>query len=383
MKLFSASKKEEFVVVFDIGSGSVGGAMILASKNESPIVLASARKSFKLRDGVDPSFLVKEMLDKLGSIATYLQSETSKVPDKVYAVLSSPWSSASLRIIKRKRNEPFTFTQKYAREIIEEDIAKFRKENLDLDEIIDRRVVNILLNGYSIENPHGKRAESAEIHLFLSMSASDVINRIEGVIARTYHKEVKFTSQMFSDFVVVRDIFDKINDFIIVDVDEETTEVSIMRDDFLIGAASIPYGKNTLIRNISKSIGKDVHETKSLFSLYKDGHLHDIHSGAISLAIKDANQEWIDGMKRVFRGLFNDMFIPHTIFLVSERSSAKWFSNLMDKSFFPEFTTTEDSFNVILGDNRILHDFCSFAAHVENDSSLTMQSIFINKINFQ
>jgi cell division ATPase FtsA len=383
MGFFSKTKKSEFVALFDIGSGSVGGAMLLVSKNKKPVVISSMRKTFKLKSEIDSSVLMKDMLVTLNDVAKSIQKESGMVPDNVYSVLSSPWASASLRTIKRKRDEDFTFTQKYAKEIIEEDVAKFKKDNLKFDQIIDRRVVNVLLNGYPIDSPHGKRVKSAEIHLFLSMSSSGIIEKIEDVIMSTYHRNVKFTSQMFSDFIVVRDIFDRVNDFIIIDVDEEVTEVSVMRDDYLVGTASMPFGKNTIIRKLASSMKKDIHETKSLFSLFKDGQLHEIHAREMTHAIQLLNREWISGMKSIFRGLFSDALIPHTIFLVSEGASKKWFSNLLDKSFFPEFTTTEDSFNVILGDNRILHDFCDFSSNAQNDSSLTMQSIFINKINFQ
>ena len=380
MFFFSQKNKEETIAVFDIGSGSVGGAIFLSSPDKRPIIISSFRKSFKLRDFVSGESLIKEMLESVEEVARYLQKDIHKTPDKVFAVLSSPWATASLRSIKRKRPEGFTFTEKFAKELIKEEILKFKKENTDFDEIIDRRVVNILLNGYEIPKPYGKRVKESEIQILLSLSSGELVNKIENVITKTYHKEIKFTSQMFSDFIVVRDIFDRLNDFIILNIDEETTEVSIMRNDFLVGTASFPYGKNSLIRRISKRLNKDISNTASILSMYKNQHLEEGYIKELEDSIKEESKAWTNSLKTVFRSLFSDLLIPHNIFLVSDTSSDKWFLNLLHKNNFPEFTTTNDSFNVIISDSKTLHDFYDIALNVKEDQSLTMQSIFIANV---
>jgi hypothetical protein len=380
MFFFSQKNKEETIAVFDIGSGSVGGAILISSPDKRPIIISSFRKSFKLTDSVSGENLVKEMLSSLKDVSSGLQKDIHRVPDKVFAVLSAPWASASLRSIKRKRPEGFTFTEKFAKDLIKEEILKFKKEQGDFDEIIDRRVVNILLNGYEVPKPHGKRVKESEIQILLSLSFKEIIEKIEDVITQTYHKNIKFTSQMFSDFIVARDVFDRLNDFIILNVDEETTEVSIMRNDFLVGTASFPYGRNTFIRQISKNLNKDISSAVSLLSMYKNGHLDEEHSRKLELAIKDESKAWVNSLKMVFRSLFVDLFIPHNIFLITDKISEKWFLNLLNKSNFAEFTTTEDSFSVILANSKTLHDFYDIAMNVEEDSNLVMQSIFIANV---
>jgi len=382
MNFFSTKNKEETIAVFDISSGSVGGAILISNKNKKPTIISTFRKSFKLRESVSGENLLKEMLTSLEEVASFLQKDIHKTPDKVFAIMSSPWANASLRSIKRKRPEGFVFTEKFAKDLIKEEIVKFKKENLEFDEIIDKRVVNVLLNGYEVEKPHGKRVKESEIQVLLSLSSQDLVSRVEEVVMKTYHRQIKFTSQMFSDFIVVRDVFDKLNDFIIINVNEEITEVSIMRNDFLVGTASFPYGKNTFIRKISKKLNKDISHTASLLSMYKSGHLSEDSLKEIESTIKNESVSWISSLKMVFRSLFVDLFIPHNIFLITDKSSEKWFLNLLNKSNFSEFTTTEDSFNVIISNSKILHDFYSIPLNVKEDSNLIMQATFINRINF-
>lgn len=382
MFFFSQKNKEETVAIFDIGSGSVGGAVVLISPGERPFIISSFRKSFKLKSSISSDSITKEMLESIETVAGHLQKDIHKVPDKVFAIMSSPWANASLRSIKRHRKEGFVFNEKYSKELIKEEILKFKKENTDFDEIIDKRVVNILLNGYEVPKPYGKRAKESEIQILLSLSSKDLVDKVEEVIMKTYHKSIKFTSSMFSDFIVVRDVFDRLNDFIILNVDEEATEVSIMRNDFLVGTASFQYGKNTFIRKIAKNLNKDISEVASLLSIHKEGHLHDDYLRKLESAIKDESKMWIQSLKTVFRALFVDLFIPHHVFLITDRASEKWFLHLLNKKHFPEFTTTEDSFSVILANSKTLRDFYDVPMNVTEDSNLIMQSIFINKINF-
>lgn len=383
MGIFSKKKKEEIVAIFDVGSGSVGGSMVLTRFMNKPIVLASFRKSFPLRDSIDSNSLLKEMLVSLKEVSEEIQKQSKTVPAKVYIILSSPWVETSLKYIRRRRKEDFIFTQKQARELIEEESDSFVNHHESFNQIIDKKITNVLLNGYNVSNPHGKKTRELEIQLFLSVSSQELIDKMEDVVQKVFHKKVFFTSQMFSDAMVVRDIFDDLNSFILIDIDEETTEVSVMRNDLLVGTASFPYGKNTSIRTIAKSLGRNINDIQSFLSTHTENHLHEIHSEDLEAAIKIANKEWIFSLKKVFRVLFSELLIPHHIFLITDRKSEKWFKHLLNKNNFSEFTTTEESFSVIIGDTKLLHDFCDFPLGVLPDSSLTMQSIFINTINFK
>lgn len=376
MFFFSKKNKEETVAVFDISSGSVGGSIFLVKQNSKPTIVSSCRNNFK--DSSNQN--VDSMLSALEKTANFLQKDIHAVPDKVFAVVSSPWSTGQLRNIKRHRKESFVFTEKFAKNLIKEEIEKFKNENTGFDEIIDRRTVNVLLNGFEAPRPNGKRVKESEIHVFLSLSSKEIIERIEKVIMNTYQKSIKFTSSFFADFIVARDIFDNLNDFVILDIHEDSTEISVMQNDFLVGTASLPYGKNTLISHVAKGLGKNPTEVAPMLSMYKDGHLDDLYAEKIEELVYKEGFLWIEGLKKVFRSLSTSLLIPHDIFFISDKSSSAWFLKLLTKSNFSEFTTTENSFNVILADSKNMHEFYKGAMHIKYDSRLTIQSIFINNI---
>ncbi len=375
MFFFSQKNKEETIAVFDIASGSVGGAIVLMESHKKPTIISSFRCRFI------PNGTHRPLLQTLQEVAQLLQKDIHAVPDKVFAVIASPWSTGELRRIQRHRKEGFVFTESYAKELIKEEISKFKKQHTEFDEIIDRRVVNVLLNGYEVQKPHGKRVKELELQIFLSLSSEELVERVEEVITQTYDRRVKCTSSLFSDFLVVRDVFDGLNDFVIVDIHEESTEVSVMRNDFLVGTSSFPYGKSTLVHHIAKSLGKDAAHTASLLAMYRDGHLDESYAKQIEQIVRTEGSLWTGAIKKVFRSLFVDLLIPHDIFLITDPSSETWFLHLLQKDNFSEFTTTENSFNVILANSKNLHDFYATAMNIQYDARLTIQSIFINNIS--
>lgn len=384
MNLFKTSKKqEEVVIVFDIGSGSVGGALVLTSNNLAPVILSSIRVPIKIKDKYEKEVSEKEILKKISEVASFIQKDSKMSPEKVYCILSSPWSFSVVKNIKRNSTSPFLINKNYIEDLIKDEIKNLPSFVPDeFDTVVDKNLTNIFLNGFYVEDPYNKRAKEISLDIFYSLSSYNLILKIEEKINNIYHKKIKFTSQSFSDFMVVRDIFDNINDFLILNIDEEFTEISIMQDDTLVLVKSFNFGRNTLIRKISEKINKNIIETKSIINAYINDHLEKEYVKKIEKAINEANKEWINSVKSILRGATIDMLIPKDIFIVSDDSSIHWFANLLDYSNFPEFTTPENNFNVIIGDKRVLNDFCDFSLNVIPEENLTMQSIFINKINF-
>jgi hypothetical protein len=377
---FSSKNKEEVVALFDISSGSVGGAMILNSENGVPTIISSFRKNFKLKEEQNTNLANKEILISLTEVASTIQKSVHRSPDKVYAVISSPFVKSSLKKIKHKAPESFLFTEKFAKDLVKNELEKFKTENNDFEEVVDKRITNILLNGYEIKKPNGKRAKECEIDVFLSLADPLVLEKIEDVISKIYHKDVKFASNIFANFVVVRDILDTLNDFITIDVGEEVTEVSVMREDNLLEVGYMPFGKNTFIRYLSKEIKRDIGDTFSLITLYKKGHLHDANVAKIEKSVREVNKSWINSLKKTLRDLLFDTLIPPNIFLICDKDSENFYKNLLSVGNFPEFTTTNDSFNVIIPSDNILRDFYKISLGTKKDKDLIIKSIFIANI---
>lgn len=380
MGLFTKDSGGDLTLILDIGSGSIGGALILKNKKGAPTILNTERKFFKPQNSFDELRVRKEMLETLDVVCVNLQKKVGTRPHKIYCILGTPWSHGELRAIELVEKKDFKFTEKFAQKLIAEEVGRFKKSGDENLVIIDQKTTKVALNGYNIEKPHGERARTLRLDVFLSVSSKDLAAKIEEKIHKTFKAQIAFTSQMFSDFIVVRDIFELQNDFLIINAGGEATDVVLIKDDHLVGTASFPFGHNSIIRLISKSLGKTLHETKSVFSLMRDGHMEVKESHAIARAIKSAASIWINNFKGILSDLAPTRHVPHNLFLISDDKTYLWLQTLLNNKSFPEFTTAHGEFNVIIGDNRILHSFCHFAEGAERDAALTIKTIFINQV---
>ena len=98
MSLFSSIKKERLVAVFDIGSGSVGGAIVKVPEasqinKKRPEIIAETRFDIKSKNDfkIDFESFTKDMLNALGKTARFLFDLKVGAPEEIFCMLASPW----------------------------------------------------------------------------------------------------------------------------------------------------------------------------------------------------------------------------------------------------------------------------------------------------
>lgn len=374
------AKTEELSVLLDISSGSVGGALVLRRKKAVPLILHTTRVDFSTRPELTEARLRRDMLDAIDSVCLEIQKRTLAVPEKVFCVLSTPWSHGEVRKIKHADKKEFRFSEKLAQKLILAETQNFKKTWSGLQDLLDRKITRIALNGYPTENPHGKKARNFEIDVYMSLADKELVGKIEEKIHKTFKARLAFTSQMFADFVVVRDAFELANDFIILNLGEEVTEVSILKDDYLVGTAFFPSGRAGIMRFVAKEISMSMHETKSLFSLHLGGLLDEKVNERFISAVAAAGRVWTEELKKVLFGLVPNRHLPHNIFLISDQKTENWLATYLGREFFPEFTTSHADFSVIMRAGEMLDVFAEFAIGAGGDAQLTRKSIFINHV---
>ncbi len=179
--LFS-SKKKKLVAVFDIGSGSVGGALveIPSDKNELPTIISSTRVEIVEREDLDFNLFLKDMILALGFAARNIYNSKKGAPDEIVCVLASPWYISETRLIKMSRDNSFTFTTKIVDELLAKELSSLDSlykakygETESLPEVIENPVVGVSLNGYHISDPLGKKTRSIEMNMVISISSFD------------------------------------------------------------------------------------------------------------------------------------------------------------------------------------------------------------------
>lgn len=368
------STTRELALVFDISSGSVGAAFVHKEKNSVPMILAATRVSFRAdASGRGP------MLTALHAAAVNLFQKVGRRPDKIYCILSAPWAHGEVRTMTLARDKEFTFTEKIGGKLVADEVEAFKNEWKNLRVLIDKRITRVALNGYHTRSPHGRRARAVAIDAFLSLAPRELISSIEETIHRTFKTKIMFTSQMFADFIFVRDIFQAHTDFLVVNIGAAVTEISLVKDDNLVGTGFFPMGADGLVAAAARTLGTSAAPAKSLIAIALAGHLETTEAEKVAGAIGAAEAIWLAAAKQLLLALAPNRRLPHTVFL-SDTEGLGLVGSVFSRAALPEFTTTHGGFDAIMASTHFLHDYADFSHDTLRDASLTRKAIFINRM---
>jgi len=387
MKVFPKHKKKDsLALVFDISSSSVGGAVFQIKKNSIPKIIYSIREPILFEKEINFDKFLSSTIKSLEIVVGKVCIARLGVPKKISCVLLSPWYVSQTRTVNFGKNIPFTFTTKLADGLIQKEIKFFEEEYLknahskkDIRPI-ELKNMKIMLNGYPSSEPIGQKVKEIEMTLFISMSSEKVLNKIEETINRHFYtKNLDFTSFAAASFSVVRDIFVHQNDFLLVDIGGEITDISMIKKDILSEAVSFPVGFNYIIRGVSSAINCTLDEAKSYLSLYKDKHMILSMDKKFKPIIEKLKKDWLNSFQESLFDLSKNISIPSTIFLTVDKSLVDFFSEIIKNEEFNQYALTESKFKVVFLGDQTLNDFVAFEENVKHDPFLALESIYINR----
>ena len=386
MGFFSKSKnRDQLVIVFDIGSFSVGGAVFYMQKTGTPKIVYSIREPITFEKEINFDQFLSLTIKSLDVVVNKICMKRFGSPDKIFCILSSPWYSSQTRVINLEKNTPFVFTSKFADSLVEKEITLFEEEHGMKDGSnnivpIELKNMKIMLNGYVADKPLNQKAKELEMTLFVSMSQSLILNKIKESIS--YHfdtSNIKFSSFVMACFSVARDMFVNQENFLLVDIGGEVTDISMVKKDVLCESASFPIGRNYIVRGVSSSLGCTLDEARSYISLYKDGHMDDAVTKKIGPIIDKLKIDWLKDFQESLANLSNDISIPSTIFLTIDKDLASFFSEVIKNEQYNQYTLTESKFRIIVLGTEALHGIAVFEENIIRDTFLIIEAIYINR----
>lgn len=389
MGIFTGSKKQdELVLVFNIGSSAVGGALFYTQRSGVPKIIFSTRELIPVEEVVDIDRFLSLTMLSLEIVVNKIFKQGLGAPGKIFCVLSSPWHASQTRIIRLEKSIPFTFTAKLAEELVQKEIALFEQEHFteDLNDknkirSIEFKNIKTVLNGYETPNPIDQKAKELEMTIFISMSSEQVLKKIEATIAKHFSfKDIRYVSFTMASFVVVRDMDNHNGNFLLIDIGGEITDVSMVKKNVLCESISFPLGKNLLTRGVASSLSCSLNEASSLVSLFKDGHAGARVSKKLAPIISDLKNNWLKKFQESLANLSRDISIPSKIYLTLDKDVADFFLETIRNEQFNQYTLTESKFELILLGTEILHGMAIFEDNVIRDPSLVVGAAYINRL---
>lgn len=287
--LFSSTKKERLVAVFDVGSGSVGGAIVKLPKEgeidkKRPEIISSVRFDIKSKSDykVDFESFTKDMLNALGKTANSLFNLKIGAPNEIFCMLASPWYDSEIKTIKESNLKKIKIDNNFIDRLTKKETEIIAKEyNYRFPLVKDKRLVieqyvsSFILDGILTSNPFNKKARNIEMSLVVSASPKELIGRIKEVIKKSFSTEkIDFMSFASASYLAIRDNFEVNKDtYFLVDIAGQTTDLVAVEKGFIKAFKSFPFGSNNLYRYLANKFNLDKRDAKNLFNLYLGGNL--------------------------------------------------------------------------------------------------------------
>ncbi|HEY0908026.1 MAG TPA: hypothetical protein VGE35_01615 [Candidatus Paceibacterota bacterium] len=377
MSLFSS--KPELGIVFHVGSSSVSAGLMRLRRGKTPQVLHVAREDIPYRDQAQPERFLGDMLDALKKVNANLarfgfgEYETRRI----FYTFSSPWAVTQTKVAVVAKPEGFTLTKKLVSSIVAEQEKLFEKEMLgsnnlaDKLHVLEKRVVQIKVNGEEVANPYGKKAVLAEISLFISLMPRAVIDRVFDVSMSAYHpKQMGAYSFPLASFSAIRDVFHDQRDFAIIDVGSELSDISVIKDGLILETASFPLGRHFLARKMARAFLMTPDEAASLVRLYHQGHAEAALEAQLQPVIAQASIEWSAALKKTLASV-SQKKAPSQIFAIIDND----FSD-----FFMKAITMDTNSKVTLLNFDSLRSAVEFSKTSIRDPFIAVLAAFVGRV---
>jgi hypothetical protein len=389
MHIFSnpKKKKEELILVFNVGSSSVGGALFWTQSSGSsgiPKIIFSVNESIPILEKVDLDQFLSLTIKTLQTVAQKIYEARLGAPAKIFCVLSSPWHISQTRIISLKKNTPFVFNAKLADELIQKEIKIFKEQHLkqygSSIRAFELKNIKTILNGYETSRPLGQKAKELEIAIFVSISGEQVLKKIEEAIMKYFHfEQIKFSSFTMALFTTTRDLKTPKENFLLIDINGELTDIFIIKKGIPRESISFPLGQNFLTREVASLLHTSLNEANSLVSLFKDGQAEEKFNKKLLPLMSKLKKEWLKNFQNSLANMTHDISIPATIYLVINENLADFFTEIIKTEQFNQYTLTESKFEVVFLDTKILNGLAVFAESVIREPSLIIDAVYINR----
>jgi cell division ATPase FtsA len=216
--------------------------------------------------------------------------------------------------------------------------------------------------------------------IFLSICGEQMLALVEDTIRRHFHFEtIKFSSFAMASFTVIRDMYADQENFLLLDIGGEVTDIFLAKKNVLRESVSYPLGINFLTRGVASKLGCTLEEAGSLISLFKDGHAEKSVAQKLELIMAELKKEWLKNFQESLANLSKDISVPSTIFVIVDKNMVEFFSEIIKSEQFSQYTLTESKFEVTFLGLQALHGAAQFEENVIRDPFLVVDSVYINR----
>lgn len=258
-------------LVIDIGSGSVGAAIVVSDNTRSnPEIIWSNRQFVLIKDSENLNMSLKQILTTIVNICLEIggngikslhQYNQSMTITSVQVTMRAPWTYTIIKNIHFQDDNPFDVNEYFIEnlsKIATKHSTNFVEENKIFHEnhleVIDTQTTGITINGYTVRHPKNINTSEVSITHITAITHQKIFNILTDSIDKILpNVTIKTHSFMYVYYDVMKHIKPDISEVCLIDITSEATEIGIIRDGILTYVSHVTFGAFSIAREIAQA----------------------------------------------------------------------------------------------------------------------------------
>jgi hypothetical protein len=348
MSLFEKSEKVSLLVT--IGSGLISAGLVAFADGQKPTIIYSVFLPFKIEESPEKNKLASTMNSLLGQVLSLVikdglsQAYWKGKKKHIYSALvsfSSPWFVSKIKKIELQEGKAFVVGQSFIQSILESEKKIFvdeingdkSKKSPDNIIVIENAFTDFKINGYSITNYLGQKTKNLTTSLYMSAVPKSVVDIVYGQLSKHFSikaENISMNSFSFISFAVSENLFPALNDFLLVDVTAEMTDVVLVNKKSVAEIVSFPSGRNFIIRQIARKFGVSTEIAESLLRMSAGKKSDDETTTQMQEVLSDAEKEWSIYFENAFTELSKSAVLPPIVCLTAGEDVSDLYSGFLE-----------------------------------------------------
>ena len=375
-------RKEEAVVVADIGSGSAAVGVAIIAKDR--MLITHAERSalpFEERTEAQTIAGIGQKLNEVGSkvIAAYAASDTGRhhgAPTRALAVIRAPWARSATEHKEISLPHEISITQKMV-----EDVARTamdEERELERANIFEAGVVRVELNGYPTSKPKGLMAHT----IGTTVLESDCNPAVRSLVTESFGsflpgRNVVLRSNLRALVSAAGNRLKTKRSYLLVDMGSAATSFAAINHDAIEQHTVIPVGVRTVLHKIAGPNGLP-EETLGLLRMVGNEQCNDGACMTVATSLTAVEPELMKLFGEALSKLASVSRLPNLLVLAVHPDMAPWLSHFLSRLDFSQFTATMRPFSVELFTPEALSEKINFEPTATPDTGLAVAAALFN-----
>ncbi len=205
-------------------------------------MLVQERRDSGLEEELTIERFVENTAKALEVVINHVRTADVHHPKLIQIVLASPWYNSNTRTIVYNKSTEFTCTQRLIDSLIEKEIAYLLKQPSDNGQpygkeftVVEQQLSQVKLNGYETTDPYGKKVQSLELTLAVTLVPTIVVERFKSILRRSYgDRTINVTTGPYAAYIALRDNSNVQSDCVMIDVGEEVTDIAFIKNGLFL-----------------------------------------------------------------------------------------------------------------------------------------------------